>query len=264
MVRALATSCRPCLLYHRASTLYSTWCSQIQNPETRPPSLQNLCERPRDIRTQNPESGIRKPDPSSLHATRVHGSPATSLQGTSEPRSQIPETGTQARTRENTSEDSWSGIWILNSGFHTCWRGPCNNYQNPESKNPKFSESIWILGGAIHATSRCVCVLQLYGYTTKSQPRTGHTRTNHETNTRTQTRRRTPAQANQPTNQPHTHIRNQPTTPVTHTLSARARRPAGSAACASSTDSSARASVSPLRPGYILSVLGRWSYGIVC
>ena len=38
----------------------------------------------------------------------------------------------------------------------------------------------------------------------KSQPRTGHTRTNHETNTRTQTRRhtrrRTPAQTNQPTN----------------------------------------------------------------
>ena len=44
---------------------------------------------------------------------------------------------------------------------------------------------------------------------TKSQPRTGHTRTNHETNTRTQirrhTRRRTPAQTNQPTS----HTRNQ-------------------------------------------------------
>ena len=42
----------------------------------------------------------------------------------------------------------------------------------------------------------------------QSQPRTRHTRTNHETNTRTQTRRhtrtRTPAQTNQPTNQPHT------------------------------------------------------------
>ena len=51
-------------------------------------------------------------------------------------------------------------------------------------------------------------------YSNKSQPRTGHTRTNHETNTRTQTRkhtrRHTPAQ-DQPTNQhapsqPHTHI----------------------------------------------------------
>ena len=79
----------------------------------------------------------------------------------------------------------------------------------------------------------------------KSQPRTGHTRTNHETNTRTQTRRhtrrRTPAQTNQPTS----HTRNQPTPPVTHTLSARARRPAGSTsgsapARAPSTDSSAR------------------------
>ena len=107
-----------------------------------------------DIRTQNPESGIRNPDPSSPHEPACmegHQNPEprirnpetrpqppepvrASKQGISEPRTRIPETG--------------FGFLIL--GFHTCWRGPCNDYQNPESKTPKISESIWILGGAIH------------------------------------------------------------------------------------------------------------------
>ena len=57
----------------------------------------------------------------------------------------------------------------------------------------------------------------------------------------THTRRRTPAQTNQPANQPHTQPTNQTPPPVTHTLSARARRPAGSApARAPLTDSSVR------------------------
>ena len=109
-----------------------------------------------DIRTQNPESGIRNPDPSSPHSlmnprawrdirtqnpesgTRKPASrTCASVQGKSEPRTRIPETG--------------FGFLIL--GFHTCWRGPCNDYQNPESKNPKFSESMWILGGAIHGAA---------------------------------------------------------------------------------------------------------------
>ena len=99
---------------------------RIQNPESgiqTPAALMNP-RAWRDIRTQNPESGIRKP------ASRT----CASVQGKSEPRTRIPETG--------------FGFLIL--GFHTCWRGPCNDYQNPESKNPKFPESIWILGGAIH------------------------------------------------------------------------------------------------------------------
>ena len=99
---------------------------RIQNPESgiqTPAALMNP-RAWRDIRTQNPESGIRTP------ASRT----CASVQGKSEPRTRIPETG--------------FGFLIL--GFHTCWRGPCNDYQNPESKNPKFSESMWILGGAIH------------------------------------------------------------------------------------------------------------------
>ena len=101
---------------------------RIQNPESgiqTPAALMNP-RAWRDIRTQNPESGIRNPDPSSPHSlmnprawrdirtqnpesgTRKPASrTCASVQGKSEPRTRIPETG--------------FGFLIL--GFHTCWRG---------------------------------------------------------------------------------------------------------------------------------------------
>ena len=121
---------------------------RTRNPETgiqTPAALMNTCAW-WDIRTQNPESGIRKPD-------RPASRTCASVQGRSEPRTRNPESGNQIPAafmphvcmavqprafkghqnpdprsqkpeprrepacRENTSVDSWSGIWILNSGF---------------------------------------------------------------------------------------------------------------------------------------------------
>ena len=63
--------------------------------------LVNLCERPRDIRTQNPESGIRNPDRSSPHEHVCMAVQPRAFKGHQnlEPRSQKPEPSEPAKTQ---------------------------------------------------------------------------------------------------------------------------------------------------------------------
>ena len=94
--------------------------------------------------------------------------------------------------------------------------GPTAHTCNDDNPIGKLGKNLNPIGAIDPRTGRTHSVQPSFPVLAKSQPRTGHTRTNHETNTRTQTRRhtrrRTPAQTNQPTNQPHT----QPTNPPRH------------------------------------------------